>query len=288
MLIPALAVAIGPAALVMWWVYSRDRTEPEPRRLVWQTVGLGALSVVWALMLECPLGAMGVIPQGGPEGGAPFAVAFLAAAYIGLVEEAGKLAAVLLWPFRHPSFNQWMDGIVYCVAASLGFATVENVLYVSGAFCAAGPLGFALPFAVGAARAFTAVPGHAAMGVLMGLWVGAARMVASKRRTYILCGYGLAVLAHMAYNGVLFSGPVGLALFVPVLAVTVTASLFAIRRARVTDEAYRAAFWGWRTRIEAARMEQHERREREALARRRGAVHSGWRSSEAPPPGFGP
>jgi RsiW-degrading membrane proteinase PrsW (M82 family) len=64
-----------------------------------------------------------------------------------------------------------MDGVVYGAVASLGFATLENILYVT-------PNGFA----VAAARAFTAVPGHALLGVIMGYYVGRAKFHSNEQQ----------------------------------------------------------------------------------------------------------
>jgi protease PrsW len=74
----------------------------------------------------------------------------------------------------------------------LGFATLENVLYVLNA----GENGFST--ALG--RAFTAVPAHAAFGVLMGAYVGLAKFVPEKRMIYSFIGVGLAIFFHGAYD----------------------------------------------------------------------------------------
>jgi hypothetical protein len=82
-----------------------------------------------------------------------------------------------------------MDGIVYGAVASLGFATLENVLYVGR-----GGLG------IGVLRALTAVPGHAFYGAMLGYYVGQAKFFPAHKGRLVLSGYLLATLAHGVYD----------------------------------------------------------------------------------------
>jgi RsiW-degrading membrane proteinase PrsW (M82 family) len=96
---------------------------------------------------------------------------------------------------RHPSFNEVYDGILYSVAASLGFATLENIMYV----VMGGGYGVAL------LRALLSVPGHALWGVIMGYYVGRARFApAQQRGGLVLHGVGLAVFWHGLYDFLAF------------------------------------------------------------------------------------
>ena len=88
---------------------------------------------------------------------------------------------------RNRAFDEPMDGIVYGVVASLGFATLENILFV-----------FNGGMSVAVSRAFTAVPLHAFVGAIMGYYVGQAWRHPEERRRFILQGYGIAVLAPYA------------------------------------------------------------------------------------------
>ena len=85
-----------------------------------------------------------------------------------------------------------MDGVVYGAVASLGFATIENLLY-----CASGDLGTAL------GRAFTAVPAHAAFGAIMG-YTFARRHFAGKSNGLFGPALWLPVLLHGVYDWMLF------------------------------------------------------------------------------------
>jgi RsiW-degrading membrane proteinase PrsW (M82 family) len=116
----------------------------------------------------------------------------------GLVEEFLKLTVVRLTVYRTNAFDEVMDGIVYAVAAGLGFACMENVLYVLGR-----------PLSVALIRAFTAVPLHALASGLMGYAVGRAKFAASaaQERSWMRRGLAVAVLVHGLYNWLLFVTP---------------------------------------------------------------------------------
>jgi len=86
-----------------------------------------------------------------------------------------------------------MDGVVYGATASLGFATLENILYVSGG-----------GWSVAIGRAFSAVPAHACLGAILGYYVGQARFH-PERRTSAWLGLLAATILHGCYNFPLLS-----------------------------------------------------------------------------------
>ncbi|MEW5725188.1 MAG: PrsW family glutamic-type intramembrane protease, partial [Thermodesulfobacteriota bacterium] len=161
------ASAVVPSLLLLWYFHSRD-VYPEPARVVWATFGLGVLSTIPVLLADLPLGAA-VEALGGLN---PYAEGLSHSLFLAAIpEEFFKYLVLVLYAARHKEFNEPMDGVVYGVSASLGFATLENILYVSQ-----GGLGVAVM------RAVTAVPSHALMGAIMGYYVGRARFAPLGRR----------------------------------------------------------------------------------------------------------
>ena len=80
------------------------------------------------------------------------------------IEEGLKLAVMYYLVFKMKDFNEPLDGIVYGVSASLGFATLENFYYVdvlSDTFNTSA-------MSLAALRAFSAIPAHAVFGIFMG------------------------------------------------------------------------------------------------------------------------
>jgi RsiW-degrading membrane proteinase PrsW (M82 family) len=116
------------------------------------------------------------------------------AAAVGLIEEGAKFLSVYAGIYRNSEFDEAIDGIVYTVAAGMGFATLENLQYV----LAGGA-------AVGVARMLTAMPGHAFFGALMGYNLGMAKFAGRKETAYLLTGLGAAVVAHAAWDALAFS-----------------------------------------------------------------------------------
>jgi RsiW-degrading membrane proteinase PrsW (M82 family) len=132
--------------------------------------------------------------------------------YVALIEEGLKFCVVWFAAYRSPHFNEVMDGIVYGVAASLGFATVENILYVFS-----GGVGAAI------IRAFLSVPSHAAYGGIIGYYLGLAKL--SRRQTpnneekLMVKGLLIAVALHGAFDASLENlGLLGIVLAVAVAA----------------------------------------------------------------------
>jgi protease PrsW len=188
-----LAVALSgaiPALVAMWIVDRLDARRPEPRRTRRLVVLLGMLSVIPALILEVSLVEV-VGSRVEPKityQGASFHAFVVAAA----VEEACKIGVVYWLVWRKPEFDERMDGIVFASRAGLGFALVENVLYLLQQQSLSGQL------VVWVMRALLAVPGHA-------MWTGMIGAMAARRRfdgqgLGLLGGFLLAVAFHGAYD----------------------------------------------------------------------------------------
>lgn len=178
-----MASAVAPSLLLLLWFHKRD-VYPEPTRVVGATFGLGILTVIPVLIVVPPLlPLVALIPLPVVRG---FAEAFFMAA---IPEEMFKFAVLMLYVRRHAAFDEPMDGLVYGVAASLGFATLENILFVSE-----GGIGLAIM------RGVTAVPAHAMCGALMGYFVGMARFKPAGQVSNYLLAICVPTLLHGFYN----------------------------------------------------------------------------------------
>lgn len=178
-----IAAAIIPALLLLAYFHARD-IYPEPPRVVWTTFFLGVLTIPGVLVFALPLShQLADIHDPYLYG---LVDAFLCAA---IPEEAFKFLVLTRYAARHPEFNEPMDGIVYGVAASLGFATLENILYVGS-----GGMG------VAALRGLTAVPGHAFTGAVMGYFVGRARFADGKQDSLWALALVTPILLHGLYD----------------------------------------------------------------------------------------
>ncbi len=149
-----LAVGVLPALFLMHYVYKLDRVEKEPMGLLFQLAGAGALSCFPAAIIESMLGK--ILDANLPE--EADAYAFISAFFIvALAEEGCKFIVLRLFTWNSQEFNCNFDGIVYAVFVSLGFAALENVMYL-----------FEYGLSIALSRALLSIPGHATFGVFMG------------------------------------------------------------------------------------------------------------------------
>lgn len=177
-----------PALLLMAYVSRADAKRPEPAQQLRRAAVLGGLSTIPVIFLQ--LGLEKLNPGG--MTGALYTAFFVAA----LTEEVAKALALYFAVWRHPAFDERLDGIVYATRAGLGFALVENVGYLMGA---ESPSGFIGIFVM---RAVLAVPGHAIYAGFMGYW--AARKRFDGVGPGLLGGLGIAIFLHGTYDAALF------------------------------------------------------------------------------------
>ena len=156
-----LFLALLPSALLALYIYHKDTIEKEPLSMLWGLFFTGALTVVSAVVI----GALGealfedIVEPDSLEW--LLIDNFLLTA---LVEEGGKYFVLKKRTWKSPEFNYVFDAVVYAVIASLGFATVENALYVIDSDISTAIM-----------RAVFSVPGHAIDGVFMGCFYGLAK-----------------------------------------------------------------------------------------------------------------
>ncbi|MBO4911216.1 MAG: PrsW family intramembrane metalloprotease [Butyrivibrio sp.] len=154
-------LAVLPAAVLLFIIYKADKVEKEPLGLMAAVFFFGALTTVSAVILEY-LGIM-VLDMVIHEQN--YLYLFIQNFFIiGIAEEAGKYFVLKKCTWNNEEFNYAFDGIVYSVCVSLGFATIENVMYV-----------FQFGFMTGLMRAVLSVPGHCIFGVFMGAYYGVAK-----------------------------------------------------------------------------------------------------------------
>lgn len=184
-----IILSLAPVFVIAGYIYFRDKYEKEPIRLLLFALFFGALTVVPILFVESFLSSFTGLFNGLA---AAFWNAFAVAAF---TEELFKFLALYLLIWKSPELNEKFDGIVYAVFISLGFAAVENILYVTG-----NGLG------TGVIRAVTAVPAHAIFGITMGFYFGMAKFYEKERKILILKALGYAILLHGIYDFILFTG----------------------------------------------------------------------------------
>jgi RsiW-degrading membrane proteinase PrsW (M82 family) len=178
----SIAGAVLPSLALLRYFYKRD-LNPEPRGVLLRTFLLGVLIALPVAMVTSQLWQPGSDTLSPLLAG--FYGAFLCAA---IPEELFKFLVVARYCARHPAFDEPMDGVVYGATASLGFATLENVLYVARG-----------GWSVAIARAVTAVPCHACLGAILGYHIAQARF-GPEGRTSMWTGLVTVILIHGLYD----------------------------------------------------------------------------------------
>lgn len=183
------ALSIAPGIAISLYFFFKDEYNREPRRHVIISFFLGMVSALLAGLIEST--ALTLTGDNGSE--SILFIALKAFLIVGFTEEWCKYIMVRKYAFPKPEFDEPFDGIVYAVMVSMGFATLENVMYV---------MEHGLATAI--ARMFLSVPAHASFAVLMGYYLGMARFKQIEKRSYLLRGVLAATFFHGCFDFFLF------------------------------------------------------------------------------------
>ena len=124
-------------------------------------------------------------------------------------EELLKFSILYLIVLKRNEFNEPMDGLVYGVVVSLGFATYENYTYVyEWAEQIAKDEGYdfaELSYLVALGRSYSAIPMHGLNGAVMGYYFGMFAFSGNKK--YLILSLILPYLFHGFYNFLVWPYP---------------------------------------------------------------------------------
>lgn len=194
-----LAIAMLPVLFLTIYVFKKDRLEKEPKGLLFRLLLFGALFSFIPALLE-GIGDNFLARFFRSKNGLYYLLeAFFV---VGLSEEGFKRFILRRRTWNNRSFNCSFDAIVYATYVSLGFALLENILYVFG-------YSVYRSFSVGLLRAVTAIPAHFFNGVFMGLYYGRAKEcqircdVSGMKRNQRLSLW-VPVLLHGTYDALAF------------------------------------------------------------------------------------
>lgn len=185
-------VALGLIPSFSWlFLYLKKDLHPEPKYLVSQTFLLGMISAPFVLAgqmlfpLIFQIGQLGTIPD------APSF--FLWAAF---VEEFFKFFVVWVFIIRSREFDEPIDAMIYLIVAGLGFAAMENILFLFKSF----PDGLDVTLKVWALRFVGATFLHALAAAITGYFVAMAWFFTNHTYKLIFLGLAIATLFHFTFN----------------------------------------------------------------------------------------
>ena len=167
-------LAVIPSVFLLIKVYQADKVEKEPAPLLFKLFIKGLESAFFAAVVEALLinfGLNTLVHLGLIEGEGSFLYhAIEAFLIVAVAEEGFKYYFLKQTTWNHPAFDYRFDAVVYAVFVSLGFATIENILYVWGSQIESGT---GLQLSV--YRGVLSVPAHCVFAVAMGIHYGAAK-----------------------------------------------------------------------------------------------------------------
>lgn len=182
-----LILSIVPSLILGKIVYNYDKVEKEPLGLLLKLFLGGVLSIIITLVISFIL--LILFPKiSDPTKLNLIELIHYSFICIALVEEGSKRFFLKKITWNNKEFNYIYDAIVYAVFVSLGFATIENIIYVlQGGILTA------------IMRAILSIPGHSFFGVFMGYY------------------YGLSKQAYFNQNNILMKKNMHLSLIIPVI-----------------------------------------------------------------------
>ena len=224
-----ILLAVLPAAFLMRYIYRQDKIEKEPRDLLIRVTIRGVLAAFVSMLLESlgqfVLGLTRIDPE------SPLYTILLAFLVVAAVEEGAKYFLMHLRVWKHPAFNYRFDAIVYSVFASLGFAAMENIMYV-----------FGYGLSVVLSRALLSIPAHMSFAVVFGVFYGRARRFENLGQhrasvASLLLGYLVAVFFHGFYDSCAMIGTgFSMLLFALFMIVIYATIFFVVRSEARTDQ----------------------------------------------------
>lgn len=188
-------VAILPVLIIGFCIYKKDKVK-ESSKLLFKLFSFGILSCIPASLIGSILDCF--FPE--LEFMNFFQLFLYVLIVIALVEEFCKWLFTYKLTYYHDEFDSSYDMLVYAVFISLGFACFENILYVQE-----------YGIITGIFRGILSVPGHACNGILMGVYLGLAKLYEVKNngndsRKYKIMSLIIPVVTHTIYDFCLFWG----------------------------------------------------------------------------------
>jgi len=186
-----IVLAIAPVATIILWIYLKDKYDKEPIRILTKFFILGIFVSILALYSENILIKINIFTGKMYF----FYMSFIVA---GLVEEGLKSLVLIPNLLKEKNFNERLDGIIYSVFLSLGFATVENIIYILFE-------DKTLAFEVGVIRSIISVPAHMMFAVIMGYYISKYKFTDSKykKRKNLILSIILPILLHGVFDFIL-------------------------------------------------------------------------------------
>lgn len=190
-----LFAAVLPVIILCFFIYAKDRHK-EPKSLLVKLFLFGLLSTIPVVVVESILSIFFNV-----DSSRRLVTLFINVLVdIAIVEEGFKWFFTKKIGYDGKEFDEIYDIIVYAVFVSLGFASLENILYV-----------MQYGFTNAILRALTSIPGHTCFAIAMGFYLSKAKIANFNRnnklyKKNIFLSIAVPTLFHTLYDFFAFSG----------------------------------------------------------------------------------
>lgn len=188
--------SVMPALAVAGYIWYRDPTRREPFVLLAVTFVLSMLFASFAAIVNSTF-----VPAFEALGVLGLTVFFFLV--VGPIEEFVKWLAIRVYAYKSDAFRTVIDGVVYGAVAGVGFAAIENLIYIVLVYLETAPAGATVQTeyatSVAGQRAF-AGPGHVIFSAWAGFYLGLAKFNPGQRGPIVAKGLLIAAFIHALYN----------------------------------------------------------------------------------------
>ncbi|MEF9991587.1 MAG: PrsW family glutamic-type intramembrane protease [Peptostreptococcaceae bacterium] len=189
MKVDLLIISIAPSLTFLIWAYIKDKYEKEPIRFLGKLFFIGTLISIPAIIIEDMLIKINI----NNEYLNLLYIAFIVAAF---TEEILKVIVLISYTLKSKYYTEKLDGIVYSIFITLGFATIENIIYIFGE-------SYLNVFEVGLSRAIISIPAHIMFSITMGYYLSIYKFSKEKmniKKIYLLNVILIPVILHGLFD----------------------------------------------------------------------------------------
>ena len=183
-----ILLAIYPSIAFILWIYLKDKYDKEPIKLLGKFFILGIFISIIGVLFEEFL--ININKYSGND-----YIIYSSFIVAGFTEEGLKAIFLILNTINEKNFNEKLDGIIYSIFLSLGFATVENIIYLY--FEDASNI-----LSVSIIRGIISVPAHMMFAITMGYYISKYKFSnnKAKKREYIVLSILVPILLHGIFD----------------------------------------------------------------------------------------
>lgn len=191
-------LALLPILILGYYTYSMDK-EKEPKKVLIKLFVGGIGAVIITIILSLLLQKLFPYFASDINGYSPFKLLLYTFIMVSFVEELSKFIVTYKLSYYNKEYDELYDMIVYSVFVALGFAWIENLLYV-----------FNGGVTIAISRLLFAVPTHASVAVFMGYYLSMAKLSDVNKNNklkhkYIFLSLLIPIVFHGIYDYLVYS-----------------------------------------------------------------------------------